>query len=98
MHRSYLSDHTKSSNASRSQAAGGIPMWLSVLVVGSIGTIYTVIGGIKSVIWADVFQTIIFFIGMITIIIKGSFNQVVCLSLIHINRIFAGPVSLQEYT
>ncbi|WAR18775.1 SC5A8-like protein [Mya arenaria] len=40
------------------EAVAGIPLWLSVIVVGIIGTFYTSIGGLRTVIWTDVFQFI----------------------------------------
>ncbi|KAK0070476.1 sodium-coupled monocarboxylate transporter 2, partial [Biomphalaria pfeifferi] len=53
------------------QAAAGIPLYVSVLIVGSIGTIYTAIGGIKSVVWTDAFQCCIMFTGLLVMIGKG---------------------------
>ncbi|XP_076464575.1 sodium-coupled monocarboxylate transporter 1-like isoform X2 [Babylonia areolata] len=53
------------------QAAAGLPLWVSLAIVGGIGTVYTAAGGIKSVIWTDAFQTVIVFIGMATVLIKG---------------------------
>ncbi|KAK7110795.1 hypothetical protein V1264_014614 [Littorina saxatilis] len=53
------------------QAAAGLPLWVSVAIVGGIGTLYTAVGGIKSVVWTDAFQTIIVFIGIATVFIKG---------------------------
>ncbi|XP_041369790.1 sodium-coupled monocarboxylate transporter 2-like [Gigantopelta aegis] len=56
------------------QAVVGMKMWLSVLVVGIVGTVYTSLGGIKSVVWTDTFQAVIMFIGMITLLVKGVFE------------------------
>ena len=53
------------------QASVGIPMWMSIALVGGVGTTYTTIGGIKSVIWTDAFQTVIVFIGIFVMIVKG---------------------------
>ncbi|XP_055894114.1 sodium-coupled monocarboxylate transporter 1-like isoform X1 [Biomphalaria glabrata] len=53
------------------QAAAGIPFYVSVLIVGSIGTIYTAIGGIKSVVWTDAFQCCIMITGLMVMIGKG---------------------------
>ena len=52
----------------------GIPLWLSIVVVGGVGTIYTTLGGIKSVIWTDVFQTVFIFSGAFTVLVKGIMN------------------------
>ncbi|XP_025107085.1 sodium-dependent multivitamin transporter-like [Pomacea canaliculata] len=48
-----------------------IPIWMSVVVVAAIGTVYTTVGGMKSVLWTDVFQTAIIFAGLIAVIIQG---------------------------
>ncbi|KAH9518503.1 Sodium-coupled monocarboxylate transporter 1 [Bulinus truncatus] len=53
------------------QTAAGIPLWVSILIVGIIGTIYTAIGGIKSVVWTDAFQCCIMFVGLMMMICKG---------------------------
>ena len=45
-----------------------------IAVVGVIGTVYTAIGGIKSVICTDAFQTIIVFVGLFTMIGKGVYE------------------------
>ncbi|CAF0745577.1 unnamed protein product [Brachionus calyciflorus] len=47
---------------------------ISILLIGLIATFYTTIGGIKAVIWTDVFQTIIMFAGVIAVIIKGTYD------------------------
>lgn len=54
------------------QAGAGIPFWVSVVVVGVIGVIYTAAGGIKSVIWTDAFQALIVFIGVFLVVISGT--------------------------
>ncbi|CAG5121721.1 unnamed protein product [Candidula unifasciata] len=54
------------------QAAAGIPLWMSVAIVGAIGTLYTALGGIKSVVWADAFQCLVMFGGLMAVIVKGS--------------------------
>ncbi|KAH9519977.1 Sodium-dependent multivitamin transporter, partial [Bulinus truncatus] len=49
----------------------GIPLWLSIILIGAVGTIYTAIGGFKAVIWTDVLQTCLIFLGIVVILIKG---------------------------
>ncbi|GFN78275.1 sodium-coupled monocarboxylate transporter 1 [Plakobranchus ocellatus] len=56
------------------ETAVGVPLWLSIILVGAVGTIYTTLGGIKSVIWTDVFQSFFIFVGMFTVLIKGSID------------------------
>ena len=43
--------------------ATGINIYLSITVLGIISTVYTVLGGIEAVIWTDVIQVIILFLG-----------------------------------
>ncbi|KAH9489966.1 Sodium-dependent multivitamin transporter [Bulinus truncatus] len=50
----------------------GIPVWVTFLTTGAIATIYTTIGGIKAVIWSDVFQSLVMLAGILTIVIQGT--------------------------
>ncbi|XP_067657159.1 sodium-coupled monocarboxylate transporter 1-like isoform X2 [Haliotis asinina] len=52
------------------QTATGLPFWVSVVIVGLVGIIYTSIGGIRGVVVVDVFQTVIIIVGVIAILIK----------------------------
>ncbi|CAG5123795.1 unnamed protein product, partial [Candidula unifasciata] len=52
------------------QTAVDLPLWMSIVLVGTVGTVYTAIGGIKSVVWTDVFQTVIIFGGIVVILLK----------------------------
>lgn len=38
----------------------GLPVALAIVAVGSLTTLYTMIGGMKGVVWTDVLQTIVF--------------------------------------
>ncbi|XP_046379091.2 sodium-coupled monocarboxylate transporter 1-like [Haliotis rufescens] len=51
------------------QTSAGIPLWMSIVIVGLVGTIYTSIGGIKSVVWTDVLQSVFMFGGMVVVIV-----------------------------
>ncbi|XP_059148638.1 sodium-coupled monocarboxylate transporter 1-like [Physella acuta] len=53
------------------QTAAGIPLEVSVLIVGVTGTVYTTLGGIKSVVWTDVFQCVVMYAGIFIMLIKG---------------------------
>ncbi|XP_033759517.1 sodium-coupled monocarboxylate transporter 2-like [Pecten maximus] len=50
------------------------PLWASVAMVASVSVLYTAIGGIKAVIWTDVFQCLVMLIGMFSVIIQGTIN------------------------
>ncbi|CAF2832658.1 unnamed protein product [Rotaria sp. Silwood2] len=49
----------------------GLNIWIAVGVCGLVCTIYTSFGGIKAVIWTDVLQSLVMFIGLILSIIFG---------------------------
>ncbi|XP_071457547.1 sodium-dependent multivitamin transporter isoform X2 [Marmota flaviventris] len=53
-------------------AVTGFDLWLSVLTLGIVCNIYTALGGLKAVIWTDVFQTLVMFLGQLAVIIVGS--------------------------
>lgn len=47
------------------QATMGLDFWISVLVIGCITMIYSFQGGMKAVIWGDVVQMVILFLGIV---------------------------------
>lgn len=49
----------------------GINLWGSVIATGLACTFYTSIGGMKAVLWTDVFQTIVMISGFLAVIIEG---------------------------
>ncbi|XP_058143740.1 sodium-dependent multivitamin transporter [Dasypus novemcinctus] len=53
-------------------AVTGFDLWLSVLTIGVVCAVYTALGGLKAVIWTDVFQTLVMFLGQLAVIIVGS--------------------------
>ncbi|XP_070536576.1 sodium-coupled monocarboxylate transporter 2-like [Ptychodera flava] len=53
-------------------AATGLSIWTSTLTVGSVCTFYTALGGMKAVIWTDVMQMVLMYVGVLSVIIKGS--------------------------
>ncbi|XP_020612073.1 sodium-coupled monocarboxylate transporter 1-like [Orbicella faveolata] len=54
------------------ESVTGFPLWLSTILTGLVCTFYTTVGGMKAVIWTDVFQGVVMLGGMITIIIVGT--------------------------
>ncbi|CAG7825716.1 unnamed protein product [Allacma fusca] len=52
----------------------GVPVWVSVAGMGICGTIYTSIGGLKTVVWTDLFQFIMIFTGLVTIAARGFYK------------------------
>uniref|UniRef100_A0A3Q3EBA3 Solute carrier family 5 member 5 n=1 Tax=Labrus bergylta TaxID=56723 RepID=A0A3Q3EBA3_9LABR len=50
----------------------GLNMWVSLFSTGIICTLYTTLGGIKAVIWTDVFQIIVMFSGFVAVLIRGT--------------------------
>lgn len=53
------------------QATIGIDFWISVLIIGAITLVYSFQGGMKAVIWGDVIQMIILFLGIIICLFYG---------------------------
>jgi SSS family transporter len=51
------------------KSAIGWPLWLSILIIGIIGTLYTVLGGMNAVIWTDVSQFFILLSGIVIVIV-----------------------------
>ncbi|XP_059145998.1 sodium-coupled monocarboxylate transporter 1-like isoform X2 [Physella acuta] len=54
------------------EAVTGFPVWGTILSTGAVATLYTTIGGMKAVIWTDVFQSIIMIAGILAIVIQGT--------------------------
>ncbi|NXX44528.1 SC5A5 protein, partial [Tricholaema leucomelas] len=54
-----------------SPAVTGLDIWASLLSTGVICTFYTTIGGMKAVIWTDVFQVLVMLSGFMAVIIRG---------------------------
>ncbi|XP_069558406.1 sodium/iodide cotransporter [Brachyistius frenatus] len=52
--------------------ATGLNMWMSLFSTGIICTLYTTLGGMKAVIWTDVFQIIIMLSGFVAIFVRGT--------------------------
>lgn len=58
----------------------------SIVIVCSIGTLYTCIGGIKAVIWTDLFQAIIMFFSLFVMCVRGVSDAGGLQNLLEINR------------
>ncbi|KAK3777209.1 hypothetical protein RRG08_047829 [Elysia crispata] len=54
------------------EAVTGYPLWNSTIVTSIAAVIYTSIGGLKAVIWTDVFQSLVMLAMMFAILIKGT--------------------------
>ena len=52
----------------------GIPYWGTILIYTFVTAVYTSIGGMKAVIWTDVFQLVIMFTGVFGILIKSTID------------------------
>ncbi|XP_067122328.1 sodium-coupled monocarboxylate transporter 1-like [Centruroides vittatus] len=49
----------------------GLNLWVSVLSIGIVCTFYTSIGGMKAVVWTDLFQTLLMYAAMFVVVFKG---------------------------
>ncbi|GFY70809.1 sodium-coupled monocarboxylate transporter 2, partial [Trichonephila inaurata madagascariensis] len=52
-------------------AVTNLSMWMSVIVIGVVCTFYCTLGGMKAVLWTDVFQATLMYIALFAIIING---------------------------
>ncbi|CAG7718018.1 unnamed protein product [Allacma fusca] len=52
----------------------GVPVLVSVAGMGICGTIYTAIGGLKAVVWTDLFQFVLIFTGLVSIAARGFYK------------------------
>ncbi|KAM9355881.1 solute carrier family 5 member 6 isoform 2-T5 [Pholidichthys leucotaenia] len=52
-------------------AVTGFELWGVVLATGFVCMLYTTLGGLKAVIWTDVFQTVVMFAGQLAVIVVG---------------------------
>uniref|UniRef100_H2YIT4 Solute carrier family 5 member 8 n=1 Tax=Ciona savignyi TaxID=51511 RepID=H2YIT4_CIOSA len=53
-------------------AVTGFDLWTAVMSTGIVCTFYTTLGGIKAVIWTDVFQAVVMLCGFLAVTIRGS--------------------------
>ncbi|XP_077555201.1 putative sodium-dependent multivitamin transporter [Haemaphysalis longicornis] len=56
-------------------AVTGISKWLSILSVGLVCTFYCTIGGMKAVLWTDLFQSILMFAAMFAVVAVGTYRM-----------------------
>jgi len=49
----------------------GLPVWGCIVLMAGISTLYTLIGGLKAVVWTDVAQGTVFFLGALTALVVG---------------------------
>ncbi|XP_078333611.1 sodium-coupled monocarboxylate transporter 1-like [Crassostrea virginica] len=52
------------------ESVTGFPKWASIVVVAVVVVIYTMLGGIKAVVWTDVFQFLVMLAGILTLLFK----------------------------
>ncbi|XP_067119661.1 putative sodium-dependent multivitamin transporter [Centruroides vittatus] len=55
-------------------AVTGLSLWSCIISIGIVCTFYCTLGGIKAVLWTDVFQSILMFAAMYAVIIKGTID------------------------
>lgn len=54
------------------EAVTGFPQWMSIAIICLVAVVYTSLGGMKAVIWTDVFQATVMLAGVLAILIKGT--------------------------
>ncbi|KAF8763830.1 putative sodium-dependent multivitamin like protein [Argiope bruennichi] len=55
-------------------AVSGLSHIVSILAVGLVCAFYCTLGGMKAVLWTDVFQSILMFLALLSVIVKGSID------------------------
>ncbi|XP_048462848.1 sodium-coupled monocarboxylate transporter 2 [Rhincodon typus] len=50
----------------------GFNLWGSVFATGIVCTFYCTLGGLKAVVWTDVFQMVVMVLGFLTVLIQGT--------------------------
>ncbi|XP_015916103.1 putative sodium-dependent multivitamin transporter [Parasteatoda tepidariorum] len=55
-------------------AVTGLSTWTSVLSIGTVCTFYSTIGGMKAVLWTDLFQSVLMFLAVFAVIAKGTID------------------------
>ncbi|XP_035213784.1 putative sodium-dependent multivitamin transporter [Stegodyphus dumicola] len=55
-------------------AVSGLSHLVSILSVGIVCAFYCTLGGMKAVLWTDVFQSVLMFFALLSVIIKGSID------------------------
>ncbi|XP_007943656.1 sodium/iodide cotransporter [Orycteropus afer afer] len=50
----------------------GLDIWASLLSTGAICTLYTTVGGMKAVVWTDVFQVLVMLMGFWVVLARGT--------------------------
>ncbi|KAK3776314.1 hypothetical protein RRG08_039900 [Elysia crispata] len=56
------------------EAVSGLPVWNSIFLISAVAVVYTSIGGIRAVIWTDVFQGFIMLAGIFAFLIQGTID------------------------
>ncbi|XP_001630712.2 sodium-coupled monocarboxylate transporter 1 isoform X1 [Nematostella vectensis] len=54
------------------EAVTGFPLWIAIITIGLVCTFYTTLGGMKAVIWTDVFQGVVMLGGLLAVIAVGT--------------------------
>nr|CAB3266303.1 sodium-coupled monocarboxylate transporter 1 [Phallusia mammillata] len=54
-------------------AVTGLDLWTAILMTGVVCTFYTTTGGLRAVIWTDVFQFTVMLAGFLAIIVRGCY-------------------------
>ncbi|XP_035826901.1 sodium-coupled monocarboxylate transporter 1 [Aplysia californica] len=54
------------------EAVTGFPVWATIITIGVVATFYTSIGGMRAVVWTDVFQAMVMLAGLLAIVIQGT--------------------------
>ncbi|XP_064614238.1 sodium-coupled monocarboxylate transporter 2-like [Liolophura sinensis] len=56
------------------EAVTKFPDWATIIIVGLVATFYTTLGGMKAVVWTDVFQAVVMLTGLLAVVIQGTIS------------------------
>ncbi|XP_077989524.1 sodium-dependent multivitamin transporter-like [Glandiceps talaboti] len=78
------------------QAVQGIDYWITIVITGAVCTFYTTLGGMKAVIWTDVFQCIVMLSSIIVVMVLAT-NQAGGLNTVFEYNNYHGRLDIFEF-
>lgn len=55
-------------------AVTSLSLWTSIITVSVVCTFYCALGGMKAVLWTDVLQALLMYVGLVAMLVKGSMD------------------------
>ncbi|XP_070575499.1 sodium-dependent multivitamin transporter-like isoform X2 [Ptychodera flava] len=86
------------------EAVMGVDLWIMLIITGAVCVFYTTLGGMKAVIWTDVFQFLVIVGSLVTVIVLGTIEAGGLEKVWEMNKqdgrldIFTVPLDITERT